>query len=199
MPENESAASLYPPAATAAEEQESHPLTPCQLLDWAREQLRRLDSLKYSDLYALMCMAQQEAAICGAHTVLGELKPPSPLAYQILAQDGSHRTETARRLSLIISWGLGRDQDGEAPLRSFVQDEPFILTAFQERLLNTLEGKAMTADNLESALKVDRKQLYRDGINPLRKHGLVDNNRRVGGYYRPNAPPAKYAEKLSRH
>jgi hypothetical protein len=66
---------------------------------------------------------------------------------------------------------------------------PFSPTGFQERLLRALSGKALTADLLEKALLVDRKQLYRDGIKPLRDAGRIKNNRRLGGYYDPTAPP----------
>jgi hypothetical protein len=73
----------------------------------------------------------------------------------------------------------------------------FIPTQFQERLLRTLTLKALTADLLQTRLRADRKQLYRDGLRPLMASGLVKNNRRVGGYYRPDSPPPGFAEKLN--
>jgi hypothetical protein len=73
---------------------------------------------------------------------------------------------------------------------------PFIPSAFQERILKALQGKALTADNLQTKLDVDRKALYRDGLSELKKHGKIMNNRRVGGYFRADAPPPKLAEFL---
>jgi hypothetical protein len=70
---------------------------------------------------------------------------------------------------------------------------PFHPTAFQQRILSALTGKALTADNLQNRLDVDRKRLYREGLNELMENGLVANSRRIGGYFRPDAPPPKYA------
>ena len=64
---------------------------------------------------------------------------------------------------------------------------PFIPSAFQQRILNALNGKALTAANLVSKLNTDNKRLFKDGIHELRREGKIDNNRRIGGYYRPNA------------
>jgi hypothetical protein len=68
---------------------------------------------------------------------------------------------------------------------------PFCPTGFQERLLRALSGKALTADRLQAVLRVDRKQLYRDGIDKLRAVGRIENDRGLGGYYDPTAPPEK--------
>jgi hypothetical protein len=68
---------------------------------------------------------------------------------------------------------------------------PFYPTPFQERLLRAVRGKALTAKRLEDILRVDRKQLYCGGINPLKAVGRIENNRRLGGYYDPTAPPEK--------
>ena len=41
------------------------------------------------------------------------------------------------------------------------------------------------------AKKIDRKYAtVRDGLKRLRKRGLVANDRKSGGYYRPDAPPS---------
>lgn len=82
---------------------------------------------------------------------------------------------------------------------SSARKAPFIPSAFQDRILRLLSGKAMTADLLQSKLSTDRKTLYKRGINELMTHGLIANNRRVGGYYRPNSPPSKYAEFLGKN
>ena len=51
--------------------------------------------------------------------------------------------------------------------------------------------KKLSSTYLEAILRVDHKQLYRDGINPLKAVGRIENNRRLGGYYDPTAPPEK--------
>jgi hypothetical protein len=75
--------------------------------------------------------------------------------------------------------------------------QPFVPTPLQKRILDALAGKAMKADKLADAVKVDRRRLFRDGIKELRERGLIKNSRRVGGYYRPNAPPPQFASFLS--
>jgi hypothetical protein len=74
--------------------------------------------------------------------------------------------------------------------------QPYIPTQLQERVLRALDGKALTLDSLHRALKTDRKRLHHYGLKPLMQAGCVKNNRRVGGYYRPDAPPPKYAALL---
>jgi hypothetical protein len=76
------------------------------------------------------------------------------------------------------------------------EDPPFLPTELQERILAALDRKALTLDALALKLDVDRGNLHRDGIKELKKHGLIDNHRRAGGYYRPDAPPPKLADKL---
>jgi hypothetical protein len=73
---------------------------------------------------------------------------------------------------------------------------PFIASELQERILAALEGKALTLDALVARLDIDRSTLYRDGIKELRARGLIANHRRLGGYYRRDALPPKYAEVL---
>jgi hypothetical protein len=68
---------------------------------------------------------------------------------------------------------------------------PFSPTRLQERLLLAVRGKALKASRLEKVLHVDHSQLYRDGINPLKAAGRIENDRRLGGYYDPMAPPEK--------
>jgi hypothetical protein len=74
----------------------------------------------------------------------------------------------------------------------------FIPSDLQERILEALDQKALTLDALVSKLHVDRRTLHRNGIKELMQLGMIGNDRRVGGYYRPDAPPPKYAEKLRR-
>jgi hypothetical protein len=75
---------------------------------------------------------------------------------------------------------------------------PFLLTELQERVLQALDAKALTLDALVLKLHVDRSTLHKSGIKELMKRGLLANNRRAGGYYRPDAPPPKYAEVLGK-
>jgi hypothetical protein len=72
----------------------------------------------------------------------------------------------------------------------------FIPTPFHERILNALKGRALTFAALMKRLGVDSKALWDRGIKPLRAAGLVDNERRVGGYFRHDAPPPKFAKFL---
>jgi hypothetical protein len=72
----------------------------------------------------------------------------------------------------------------------------FIPTDLQERILEALNGKALTLDALAEKLDHERSSLHRDGLKELMRRGLVRNNRRAGGYYRPDAPPPKYADRL---
>jgi hypothetical protein len=63
------------------------------------------------------------------------------------------------------------------------------LTKFQERLLLAVREKPLTANNLEKRLKVDRKRMYKDGINPLKALDRLANSRSLGGYYDTLHPP----------
>jgi predicted transcriptional regulator len=76
------------------------------------------------------------------------------------------------------------------------QETPFITTELQDGILQALDGKALTLDALVAKLGVDRSTLNRFGVKELKARGLIANNRRVGGYYRPDAPPPKYAAVL---
>ncbi len=77
-------------------------------------------------------------------------------------------------------------------------DLPFIPSELQQCILEVLQHKALTLDALAVKLDIDRSNLHRDGIKELKRRGLIDNNRRVGGYYRPDVPPPKYAEQLGK-
>jgi hypothetical protein len=69
-----------------------------------------------------------------------------------------------------------------------------VLSNLQRRILKELEGRAMTADDLQHGLNVGRNTLFgRNGsggaLNELMQLGLVTNDRKVGGYFRPDARP----------
>jgi hypothetical protein len=80
-----------------------------------------------------------------------------------------------------------------------VTPEPFLPTRFQQRILDALEARAMTADDLVAELDTDRKRLYRDGLDELKAKGKVVNNRRAGGYYRPDSPPPCVSHAMDQH
>lgn len=64
------------------------------------------------------------------------------------------------------------------------------LSLFQERILDVLAGRALTADALGAEVG-DRSRLFkRGGVKELMEAGLVKNDRRLGGYYRPDDPPS---------
>ena len=71
---------------------------------------------------------------------------------------------------------------------------PFIPSELQRRILESLNGKAMTLDALAGKLDCERSSLHRDGLKELKERGKIRNSRRVGGYYRPDAPPPEYRE-----
>lgn len=69
-----------------------------------------------------------------------------------------------------------------------------VLTTVQRNILAALDGKALTLDALEAATRHSRSTIYaKGGISELRDAGLVDNDRRIGGFFRPDRPPADAA------
>jgi hypothetical protein len=95
-----------------------------------------------------------------------------------------------------VQRGLSDDSGHAGP--SPDSDLDFIPSQLQERILEALDQKALTLDALACKLHVDRSTLHRNGIKELMKRGRIDKNRRAGGYYRPDAPPPKYAQQLGR-
>jgi hypothetical protein len=82
----------------------------------------------------------------------------------------------------------------------------FLPSSLQAAILTALKGTALTADELEFRLHVDRRTLFygsdktnsgKDGLKQLMQLGLVINNRRVGGYYRPDFPPENLLKAMS--
>jgi hypothetical protein len=72
----------------------------------------------------------------------------------------------------------------------------FIPTQVQKEVLDLLKGKVLTLDALAEKLNHDRSTLHRRALKELMQRGKVKNNQRVGGYYRPDAPPAAYHDLL---
>jgi hypothetical protein len=63
-------------------------------------------------------------------------------------------------------------------------------TTHQIRILALLDGRAMKQAQLAKALGVSAAQLHRPGyLRELREAGRVVSDRKLGGYYRPDAPP----------
>jgi hypothetical protein len=60
----------------------------------------------------------------------------------------------------------------------------------QREIWNELNRRAMTAENLGHSIAHSRATLFRDrGLPEMLKLGLLKNDRMMGGYYRPDAPP----------
>ena len=65
---------------------------------------------------------------------------------------------------------------------------PLKMTRLRKAILELLQGKAFKADVLAQRLRIDRSQMYRDVIKPLRCHNLIAHKKGFG-YFRPDAPP----------
>jgi hypothetical protein len=76
---------------------------------------------------------------------------------------------------------------------------PWLPTAFQQSILDALDGRALRADALGDEVG-DRGRLYKKpgGIQELRDHGLVAHHPRRG-YYRPDAPPPELEDDAAAH
>jgi hypothetical protein len=64
-----------------------------------------------------------------------------------------------------------------------------VMTEKQRAILKALDGKALTLEDLALQLDCDKSRLHRDHLKPLTDRDVVRNSRRIGGYYRPDAPP----------
>jgi hypothetical protein len=72
--------------------------------------------------------------------------------------------------------------------------ERFVPTPLQQMMLNLLVGQAMTQQKIMTELNIGSKATFqgnngKGGMKELMKHGLVDNDRRKPGFFRPDAPP----------
>lgn len=70
----------------------------------------------------------------------------------------------------------------------------FVPTPYQLMILNQLVGRSMTQLALMTELGTGSKDTFQGaggtgGMKELMKHGLIRNDRRKGGYYRPDSPP----------
>ena len=69
--------------------------------------------------------------------------------------------------------------------------DPSVLTKFQRLILKVLDGTVLTAEELAAEMGIEKNRLYQEGgIKELTDDEAVINDRKVGGYYRPDAPPS---------
>jgi hypothetical protein len=89
-----------------------------------------------------------------------------------------------------------RDRGAELPIAAEqALTSGFVPDRTQSLILDALDGKALTLAKLERAAERSRKTLIK-ALKELNKAGLVKNCRRIGGYYRPDAPPPRVAPYL---
>ncbi len=74
---------------------------------------------------------------------------------------------------------------------ALVKESDWIPTKTQRAILSALDGCALTADELENATDFARSTIFHKtrGIGELQERRLVLNDRKIGGYYRPDTPP----------
>jgi hypothetical protein len=134
-----------------------------------------------------------------AHPVQASFASPddSPPTIPLPAAPPTQPTEIAP--DIVVS---AAPQGGGAPDTSESSGLPrlanhlFIPSELQRQILQKLNGKALTLDALAAKLQVDRSRVHRDGLKELMAQGFVTNHRRVGGYYRPDAPPPELRDLL---
>jgi hypothetical protein len=88
---------------------------------------------------------------------------------------------------------------GATAATSSPDDEVFVPTKFQQRIIEALAGKALHADALAVAVGQEARQsLYRKpgGIGELLEHGYVKKHSRLG-YYDPTDPPPELSQSES--
>lgn len=78
--------------------------------------------------------------------------------------------------------------EGESPNGPTQIAEP-ALKKKQREILNLLKGQALTGPAIAKALDCTIEKLTTDHLTPLKKKLLIKNDRSIGGYYRPDAPP----------
>jgi hypothetical protein len=82
---------------------------------------------------------------------------------------------------------------GPAPVAAPPPGDPPSPTPYQERILDALAGKCLTADQLAEKVG-DRRRLFRDGgVKDLVTAGLV-KKRQGHGYYATDDPPDEFSD-----
>lgn len=75
-----------------------------------------------------------------------------------------------------------------------------LLTPTQQSILSALDGRSLNKEKLCEEMKINDNRLYNaGGIMELQEMGLVGSDRKLGGYYRPDAPPEAAKLKLNGH
>lgn len=102
------------------------------------------------------------------------------------------RMEAVELFGYLLS--LGEQIRQQITFENLNSDHRFVPTPFQRMLLNLLHGRVMTQLAMMNELDVGSKETFngkggRGGMKELLAEGLVVNDRRRGGYYRPDAPP----------
>lgn len=75
------------------------------------------------------------------------------------------------------------------PTVNLIDTRSWVPSKLQMKIWNALDGWVLTADGLQKL--ASRSTLYKDpgGLSEMLELGLVANDRRVGGYYRPDSAP----------
>jgi len=156
---------------------------------------KEADTQRLIDTYAmkLTCrrLAEYAEQELGDGTALLRISGLLPAA-QPTANEWDAGWEVVRRLEMRHAPQNGRAETG---LSGGSNNRPaeWIPTEVQRDILNALVGVAMTADALEGALEISRSTLYgkkrKGGLTELKELGKIANDRKVGGYFRPDSPP----------
>lgn len=70
-----------------------------------------------------------------------------------------------------------------------VKKPPKVYGTDQQRILEALDGRALTKEKLATEICGGDSRRITRGIKELMDDGVVANNRKLPGYYRPDAPP----------
>lgn len=79
------------------------------------------------------------------------------------------------------------------------EETTFACSPVQQQVMNMLKGQAYTLDELAAELAVDRTNLHKRHLRELLAVGRIKNDRKKGGYFRPDAPPGYANQKPIRN
>jgi hypothetical protein len=80
-------------------------------------------------------------------------------------------------------------EEAKATLLAFPMVPVRPLDEKKRQILEKLKGRALALEALAKELDCDPSRLYRDHIKSLVGAGRVKNDRKIGGYFRLDAPP----------
>jgi hypothetical protein len=144
-----------------------------------------------SDLWTRADVLRYDTLLLDGHWNAGSVKQRQE--GERLAKDCQHARRKIKKLLIFLEYLSGslrlRVRFGKKPL-----PRHFVPTELQRGILQITNGRALTADNLQLGLSISRSTLYggkdkRGGLKELVEVGLLKNDRKVGGYFRPDAPP----------